>query len=562
MKDILQKYPSLAQNVVENTADAILITDNRAKIIYVNDSFIKMTGYESSELLDKPASVISSDLHEKEFYDALFDNVLKTAHFRGEVRVKRKNMEPYTSLVTISQIQNEYGNATNYVAIARDITRQKEQEKEIHSLAFYDALTALPNRRLFENHLHDSISRAKRHKEKVAVIYMDLDNFKMINDSYGHKVGDKFLQEVTSRIKEAIREEDTLSRIGGDEFTLLLEEINGLEDAAHAAERIIEQIRKPYEIENNKFNSAVSLGISIYPDDSEHYETLLEYADKAMYHVKNSGKNNFEFYNSNMNQKAIERLQLENELLHAQERNELELHYQSKTNLKTMQVTCMEALVRWRRPNHGLMAPSGFIPIAKESDIIIKIGSWVLNEACAQTKRLNDAGNNLSVSVNISTRQINDDNFVNLIRDVLEKNGLDGKYLELEITERALLKEVDIVMTKISEVRKMGVKFSIDDFGIGYSSMNTLKRLQIDKIKIDESFIKNITNNIQDRAITAAIISLAHNLNIEVVAEGVEEEEQVKILQDLGCNIVQGYLFSVPAKIENFEDYIKQKSDL
>jgi len=559
MKDILKKYPNLAQNVVENTADAILITDNRSKILYLNNSFLKMTGYTSDELIDQNASILSSDLDEKEFYRNLFKSVVKTGHFHGEVRIKRKNLKQYTSFVTISKISNEYGNVTNYVVIARDITKQKNQEKEIHSLAFYDALTSLPNRRLFENHLHDAISRAKRHKEKVAIIFMDMDNFKVINDSYGHKVGDKFLQEVTSRIKDAIREEDTLSRIGGDEFVLLLEEVNGIEDAAHAAERIIEQVRKPFKIEKNSFYSAVSLGISIYPDDSEHYDTLLEYADKAMYHVKNSGKNNFEFYNSNMNQKAIERLQLEHELSFAQKRNELELHYQSKTNLETMQVTCMEALVRWRRPNHGLMAPSGFIPIAKQSDIIISIGTWVLHEACSQTKRLNDDGHNLSVSVNISTRQISDDNFVNLITGVLKQYNLDGKYLELEITESALLKDADLIMAKIDKVRAMGVKFSIDDFGIGYSSMNTLKELKIDKIKIDEKFIKDITTNPNDKAITAAIIALAHNLNIEVVAEGVETTDQVSTLKELGCNIVQGYLFSVPSTIKNFEGSLKKQ---
>jgi len=559
MKDILKKYPNLAQNVVENTADAILITDNKSKIVYVNNSFIKMTGYTSSELIEQKAAILSSDLHEKEFYKNLFFTVLKTGHFQGEIRVKRKNLEQYTSLVSISKISNEYGNVTNYVVIARDITKQKKQEKEIHSLAFYDALTALPNRRLFENNLHDSLSRAKRHQEKIAIIFMDMDNFKVINDSYGHKVGDKFLQEVTSRIKDAIREEDTLSRIGGDEFVLLLEEVNGIEDAAHAAERIIEQVRKPFNIEKNEFFSAVSLGISIYPDDSEHYDTLLEYADKAMYHVKNSGKNNFEFYNSNMNQKAIERLQLEHELSFAQKRNELELHYQSKTNLETMQVTCMEALVRWRRPNHGLMAPSGFIPIAKQSDIIISIGSWVLHEACSQTKRLNDDGHHLSVSVNISTRQISDDNFVNLIAGVLKQYNLDGKYLELEITESALLKNADLIMEKIDKVRAMGVKFSIDDFGIGYSSMNTLKELKIDKIKIDEKFIRDITTNSNDKAITAAIIALAHNLNIEVVAEGVETTDQVNTLKELGCNIVQGYLFSVPTTIKNFEGSLKKQ---
>jgi len=558
MKDILKKYPNLAQNVVENTADSILITDNKSKILYLNNSFLKMTGYTSAELINQNASILSSDLHEKEFYRNLFYSVVKTGHFQGEIRVKRKNLEQYTSFVTISKIINEYGNVTNYVVIARDITKQKNQEKEIHSLAFYDALTSLPNRRLFENNLHDSISRAKRHKEKVAIIFMDMDNFKVINDTYGHKVGDKFLQEVTSRIKSVIREEDTLSRIGGDEFILLIEEVNGIEDAAHAAERVIEQVRKPFDIERNKFFSAVSLGISIYPDDSEHYDTLLEYADKAMYHVKNSGKNSFEFYNNNMNQKAIERLQLEHELTFAQDRNELELHYQSKTNLDTMKVTCMEALVRWRRPNHGLMAPSGFIPIAKQSDIIISIGSWVLHEACAQTKRLNDKGHNLSVAVNISTKQINDDNFVNLISGVLKQHNLEGKHLELEITESALLKNSDLIMQRIEKVREMGVKFSIDDFGIGYSSMNTLKELKIDKLKIDEKFIKDITTNKNNKAITAAIIALAHNLDIEVVAEGVETTEQVNILKGLGCNIVQGYLFSVPVAINNFEDSLKK----
>ena len=557
MKSVLERYPNLAQNVIENAANAVLITDNKAKIIYVNDSFTKMTGYETSDVIGKKPSIFSTDLHNEDFYEKLFDDVLADGHFRGEIQDKRKNGEPYTAYTIISVVTNEYGNITNYVAFARDISKQKEKEKEIHSLAFYDSLTGLANRRLFEDHLHEALSRAKRHEQKVAVIFMDMDNFKNINDTFGHHVGDQFLQEVARRIANTIRDEDTLSRIGGDEFTLLLEEISGLEDAAHAAERIIEQIRKPFEIGTDKFSSAISLGISIYPDDSEDFNKLLTYADKAMYHVKNSGKNNFEFYNSTMNQKAMERLQLEHDLSYALHNNQLELYYQCKTNLETMKISSAEALVRWRRPNHGLMSPAGFVHIAEQSKLIIEIGSWVLHEACAQTKRLLDLGHPISIAVNVSPKQFNDENFVSLVSYVLDKSGLDGKYLELEFTESAILKDIDLVIKKVEEISKLGVKFSIDDFGIGYSSMNSLKQLRIDKLKIDGSFIHDIDKNAENRDITAAIISLAHNLNLEVIAEEVETEEEVEVLKGLGCNFVQGFLFSIPTTIDKLEEKLK-----
>jgi len=560
MKTILHTQADLAQNVIERTADAILITNDQFRTIYVNDSFVNMTGYDSNEVLEKSPSILSSELHDDEFYNELLERVKIDGHFHGELIGQKKTLETYTAFVTISTITNEDENITNYVIIARDISKRKEREEHFHSLAFYDALTGLANRRLFEDHLHDSISRAKRHKEKVAIMFIDLDNFKLINDSYGHNVGDLFLKEVTTRIKGVIREEDSLSRIGGDEFTLLLEEIIGLEDAAHAAERIIEQMRKPFEIKKHKFYSAVSLGISIYPDDSKSANELLEFADKAMYHVKKGGKNNFEFYNNKMNQKAIERLELEHELHFAQENNQLELHYQSKTDLHTMQVTCMEALVRWRRPNHGLMSPAGFIPIAEESNLIIEIGSWVLEEACSQASRLNKRGYELTVAVNISPKQINDQHFVTLIKDVLNSSGLEGRHLELEITESALLKNVDSVMEKIETVRALGVKFSIDDFGIGYSSMSYLKQLKIDKLKIDESFIRELSTDSQNRAITSAIIALAKNLDLEVIAEGVETQAQANILKELGCSLAQGYLYSIPSEINSFEASLEKKS--
>jgi diguanylate cyclase (GGDEF)-like protein len=435
-------------------------------------------------------------------------------------------------------------------------------------MAYHDPLTNLPNRHLLKDRLQQTLAAARQYNRIVAILFLDLDNFKRINDTLGHDLGDKLLQNVADRLQgyirnsdsiarlEAEKEETTVARLGGDEFTIVLTEIKHINDAAKVAQRILALFNRPFEIDSHELFITTSIGISVYPDDGDTVDTLLKHADTATYHVKNQGRNNYQFYRESMNITTVERLDLENKLRKAIDRREFVLHYQPQLDTKTKKITAVEALVRWLHPDKGMMLPMAFIPAAEETGLIIPIGEWILRTACNQNKAWQRAGlPPIRVTVNISSVQFGQKDFVKIVGKVLKESGLDPQYLELELTETILMQTTDSAITTLKALKSLGVRLSIDDFGTGYCSLNYLKSFPIDTLKIDQSFVRDLSINEEDKAIIHAIIALGHSLNLHVIAEGVETEQQLEYLSEKESDAVQGFLFSRPLPHGLFREF-------
>ena len=431
---------------------------------------------------------------------------------------------------------------------------------EMEHLAYHDALTGLPNRPLFMDRLIMSVAQASRSNQKLAVFFLDLDRFKDINDSLGHSTGDGLLKAVAERIHRCIREGDTVARLGGDEFTLLIPRIDHVEDAAKIAQKIIETLKIPFSILDHELFVTTSVGISVYPDDGTDPETLVRNADTAMYRAKDQGRDNYQLYTPAMNARALERLALENMLRKALSHRELVLYYQPVADMKTKNVVGVEALIRWRHPERGLISPAHFIPVAETSGLIIPIGEWVLRTACKQIKLWHKRIDpELTVAVNLSARQFQQPNFTEQIAEVLEETGLAPRYLELEITESSAMQNAENTIYTLRELKALGVRIAMDDFGTGYSSLSYLKRFPIDTLKLDQSFVRDITTDPSDAAIATAVIAMAHSLDLRVIGEGVETEEQFAFLLKQKCDYIQGYLFSPPQAVESLEAYLLER---
>jgi diguanylate cyclase (GGDEF)-like protein/PAS domain S-box-containing protein len=555
---LAQERLLLTAKVVENTTNGVLITDAHQKIVYVNDALCRISGYSSEELKGEYPTLLSSGWHDEAFYTKMWKSIEESGQWYGEIRDRRKNGEHYIAEISIFVLKNEAGTITNYIAISDDITEKKEKEELIHSLAYYDSLTDLPNRVLFKQKFNDAIENAKQEESRCALLFFDLDNFKNINDTLGHIVGDRLLKAVADRLKKVLRKEDMLSRIGGDEFTVIIHQGEDPVEIAHIAEQINAAVAVPFAIDNNELFIGASIGISIYPTDGEDSDELVKAADTAMYHVKDTGKSSYQFFTEELNQMTTERLMIENELRHATQRNEMFLVYQPKIDLNTGQVYGMEALLRWNHPQMGFIPPDKFIPIAEETGQINQIGTWVALQAMLDTRRLHLAGfGELVVSVNVSSVQVAQENFVSVLLSTLLNTEIEKAKVEIEITESSLMQQVEEVMEKLKAINEYGVKLSIDDFGTGYSSLSYLKKLPVQTLKIDRSFIDDIVNDADDRSITSSIISLAHNMGMEVVAEGTENLEQIAVLRELGCEKAQGYYYARPMPYNEFFAWIK-----
>ena len=432
-----------------------------------------------------------------------------------------------------------------------DITDRKVAEERVQYLAYYDSLTDLPNRTLLQDRLSKALASARRQKDKVALLFLDLDRFKNINDSLGHSLGDLLLQKVAERLKRWAREQDTVARLGGDEFLIVLTRIKDVADAAVAAERLMAVMTDEFIVEGNPLSISCSLGISIFPDHGEDGEGLIKNADAAMYSAKEKGRNNFRFFTEQMNAQVGERLTLENSLRLALDRNELFLVYQPQMDMGTGKIVGLEALLRWQHPELGLVPPDRFIRIAENSGLIMPIGEWVLRTACSQTRKWQDEGYAaVSVAVNVSAVQFRQEDFCNLIRRVLHETGIAPQYLELELTESLLLVNADVTVSVLQELKAMGLTLAIDDFGTGYSSFSYLRQFRVSKLKIDRSFVRDVAVNADDAAITSGIISMAKSLNLKVIAEGVENEAQMSFLRAHECDEIQGYYFSKPLTVD------------
>jgi len=444
---------------------------------------------------------------------------------------------------------------------ARDVTDRKVAEERVQYLAYYDVLTGLPNRALLQDRLAKALADARRHKFRVSILFLDLDRFKDINDSLGHTVGDLLLQEVAERLKKWGREQDTIARLGGDEFLIMLTHVKDLPGAAIAAERLMDTLTAEFVIQGHSLSIGCSVGISVFPEHGHDGETLIKNADAAMYSAKNNGRNNFKFFTADMNAQAMERLTLENSLRSALDKQELYLVYQPQMDIRTGRVTGLEALIRWKHPELGIVPPDKFIGIAENTGIIVPIGEWVLRTACSQACKWQAEGlPAVTIAVNVSAVQFRQENFCELVRRVLHETGLPPQTLELELTESLLLANADVTFSVIQGLKAMGVTLAIDDFGTGYSNFSYLRQFRLSKLKIDRTFIRDVALNPDDAAITAAIISMAKSLSLRVIAEGVESEPQMSFLRAHHCDEIQGYYFSMPLAVDDIAEKLRSRA--
>ena len=560
VRDVSERRNAEAQmrklsRAVEATADAVMITDAQGVIEYVNPSVERMTGYNRTELLGQTPRVVMSGKHGGQFFEKLWDAVSQGKVFSDVFVNKRKDGTLYYQEQSIAPVRDASGQIVNYVATGRDISERMMAHERLQYLAHHDLLTGLPNRVLFLDRLEQGLARARWHSRLVAVLFLDLDGFKHINDSLGHDVGDRLLVEVAQRLGGCVREGDTVARFGGDEFVLLLDDVATDADISALAEKTLIAMRQPLLVSGHELHLSASVGVSFYPNDGDNVLTMLKNADIAMYRAKESGKNNFQFFSAEMGTRAFERISLETQLRRALERDQFLLYYQPIIDLKSGRVVAAEALLRWQHPESGLVFPGEFVPLLEETGLIEPVGKWILRTAAIQGMRWLKEGvsPNMRVAVNISRRQLSAPDFVQSVQDVLRESGLPPVMLELEITESMLMQNVDAGIATLHKLRGLGVRLSIDDFGTGYSSLSTLKRFPVQTLKIDQSFIHDVVADRGDAAIVRAAISIAQGLELDVIAEGVTRADQVDLLRAMGCGEIQGYFFGMPAQADQLD---------
>lgn len=550
-----------AAAVFDATREGILITDLKPRIVAINRAYTDITGYGEAESLGKNPNFIGSGRHDKAFYRALWDRLSATGHWQGEIWNRRKNGEFYPQWLTINTVYDEQGAPRQYVGVFSDISQIKESEARLERLAHFDPLTDLPNRLLVQSRLRHALEHAERHGHRVGVLYLDLDRFKTVNDSLGHPSGDELLGLLAGRLSKRLRDEDTLARLGGDEFLLVLEHIETPEAAATVAQSMIDLLLPPFHLYGGQeIYLGVSIGISLYPDDAGDVTELIQHADMAMYLAKQEGRNTYRFHTQALSSAASERLDLETRLRRALTENEFVLHYQMLIDARNEAAIGVEALVRWQPPGEAMVAPGKFIPIAEETGLIVPLGEWVLRSACQQGKAWIDAGLPLMImAVNLSVRQFQSVDVVELVRRALADSGFPAERLELELTEGMLMDDANQTIVTLNALKQLGVRLSIDDFGTGYSSLAYLKRFPIDKLKIDQSFVRGLYDDLNDREITATIIAMSRILKLDVLAEGVETEQQLTFLRENGCDYYQGYWFHRPESAAGVEQRLAEK---
>lgn len=539
------------KKILEFSSEAIIITDLDGKIVEVNNTFTEITGYSSQDILDrKVADVFSKEVERDigERIEDIYEEVLKNGEWTGETADRKKNGTLYQMRLSISSIKEADGSPFCYLIIFSDITTLRKTEESIQDLINYDRLTSLPNRMLFIDRLKGALNIADFW---VGVAFLDIDEFKVINDSLGHWVGDLLLQETALRIGSCLRGNDTIARVGGDEFAIIMPNILHGNDIGFMVEKILEELSKPFMVNDKEIFISASIGVAVYPDDAKSAEELIRHADTAMYHVKKSGKSNFKFFSEDMNESVRKRLETETALRKAIDRNEFMLYYQPQVDSKTNEIIGMEALIRWNHPNLGIIYPNHFIPLAEETGLIIQIGEWVIKEVCGQIKSWEEQGIKLvTITVNISGKQLGNYDLPKFMEQVIKETNIDPVYIALEITESEIMKDFEKVNYIFEKLRQMGIKIAIDDFGTGYSSLSYLGKFSINTLKIDKSFVKHVAENSNDAAIIKAIISLAKSLNLDIITEGVETKEQLMFLQENGCDTIQGFYFSKPVPTE------------
>ncbi|MDP3589563.1 MAG: EAL domain-containing protein, partial [Methylobacter sp.] len=517
------------------------------KIISVNEAFTTITGFTQEDVYGKSADFLQSKKSNIKIDDELSSLTGNVTSWQGEVWRRHKSSMDFPSWTTVSEVRDSDGEVLHYVHVFMDITHFKKAQDHLGFLAYHDPLTKLPNRLLLKDRIDHSLQTAMREGSQAAVLFLDLDRFKGINDTYGHAVGDGLLREVAKRIKNLVRKEDTVSRYAGDEFVVFMEDIPDAKNPATLAQKLIDTFNDPVYIKGYRLKISLSVGISLFPQDGKDTDTLIRNADAAMYRAKKEGRNNFQYYSLELTAEAFEKMSMEYALRQALDRHELILYYQPQVCLKTGKLVGVESLVRWMHPTQGLMSPNQFIPIAEESGFIVAIGEWVLQNACMQMRRWLDEGLQINkMVVNVSAVQFLRSDFVATVERILYSNGLDPSYLELELTGSSFMDNSEQTIKALNQLVASGIDLTIDDFGVGCFSFNNLKRIPVKKLKINSSFIVDVLNNANDEDITRAVIALGHGLHLQVIAMGVESKAQQNRLMDLGCDEGQGYLYSSP----------------
>lgn len=544
------------------TNDAIMITDSEANIIRVNKAFFDVTGYSAEEVIGKNPRIMSSGLHDKHFYSLLWKQLNQIGSWSGEIFDKRKNGEIYPKSLKITAVKNTLQETSHYVAVFSDLSDRKKNEEEIRNLAFYDTTTKLPNRHLFLECFREALSGAARMKSFGAVLFVDLDRFKVLNDTLGHDFGNLMLVEVASRLKSCIREIDTVARLGGDEFVVLIKRLGENQEETSLkvgvlAEKIRESLSLPYDLNGHQYVSSTSIGVSLFNGSEDSVDLLVQQADMAMYQAKNSGRNAIRFFDPVMQENVATHAALENDLRNAIAREQLHLYYQMQVD-NDNQPLGAEALLRWDHPDRGLIMPNIFIPIAEESKLIVDIGDWVLDTACRQLAlwARSEKTIGLTLAVNVSAKQFAIPNFVSRVAEALDKHQVHPARLKLELTESMMLENIALTVEKMHELKALGVSLAMDDFGIGYSSLSYLKQMPLDQLKIDQGFVRGITSDSSDAVLVQTIIDLASNYRLNVIAEGVENEAQLTFLKHHDCMAYQGYLFGKALPIGEFESLL------
>lgn len=551
----------LSAEVFANNSEAIVITDASNAIVMVNRAFTEITGYSDREVLGKNPRILASGRHTKEFYQGFFTVLHSHNQWRGEIWNKRKNGEVFPEWITVSVLRDERGEVTHYIAVYLDLSERKKEEERIQYLANYDVLTGLPNRYLLNDRLEQGLSYAQGHQARLAVMFIDLDHFKNINDSLGHDIGDALLKMVADRLKQCLRRSDTIARLGGDEFVAVIGDLNSEDEATFIAEKMIASLMQQFDVGEYQLSVTPSIGVSIYPEDGETATLLLRNADLAMYRAKDAGRNRLEYYEAAMNAKAVQRLRLENDLRSALTKGQLMMYYQPKVSVSSGEVVGMEALLRWSHPQIGFVSPADFIPVAEESGLINEIGDWVLHQVAMQQRIWLSQGYRIvPVAVNLSVRQFRQKNFAEKIQSIVRNVGIPTHFIELELTESMLMDIGGDSIRVMDQLNEAGFDLSLDDFGTGYSSLSRLKLLPMKSLKIDQSFVRDIDTDENDEAIVNATAVLAHAMEMKVIAEGVETQAQLDFIRDLHCEEYQGYLFCRPVPESIAVTYLQRES--
>jgi diguanylate cyclase (GGDEF)-like protein/PAS domain S-box-containing protein len=548
-------------SALEQTADTVMITNRAGVIEYVNPGFENTTGYSRAEAVGQTPSLVKSGKQGAGFYKKLWETILAGEVFSEVFVNRRKDGSLYYEEKTITPLKDAAGEIASFVATGKDVTERMQTQERLQHMAQHDALTELPNRLLFMDRLKQALARARWHERLVAVLFVDMDRFKTINDTLGHEAGDRLLQALAVRFTSSVRDGDTVARFGGDEFVILLDDVGSEKDIGAVAHKVLEALAPPFAIDGQSLYVTASIGVSLYPNDGEDSGTLLKNADIAMYRAKDLGKNNYQFYSADMSARAFERLTLESSLRHAIERHEFRLHYQPQIDTASGAIIGVEALLRWQHPDFGLVAPAEFIPLLEETGLIVPVGEWVFHTACEQLRAWRAAGwPTLRLAVNLSPRQFQASGLARMVERGLATAGCDPGLIELEITENVILRHTAATLETLEALHALGVRLAIDDFGIGYSSLSYLRRYAIDTLKIDRSFVHDVPTDADDSALASAIVVLAQSLKLDVIAEGVETEAQRDFLRERGCRVMQGYLFSRPVPAEEFARLLAERN--